>query len=77
MIPAAQAQRLVIEYRPKPTCKRCGGRGIDGYRTTLVPQPDGTKAWERGGPVRCACCKPVKRSVEVPAAVNPTTPAAE
>jgi hypothetical protein len=67
--------RLVIEYRPKPNCKRCGGRGTHGYRTTLVPQPDGTKRWERGSPVRCACCKAVQRTVDT-AADTPTPPPA-
>ena len=68
--------RLVVEYRPKPSCKRCGGRGTDGYRATLVQQPDGTKRWERGAPVRCACCKAVQRTVEAPPAADATPPAA-
>jgi len=62
----APSSKVVIEYLPKRTCKKCGGRGIDGYHTKLVATANG-KEWQRKGPVRCSCCKPVRvETVEVP-----------
>jgi hypothetical protein len=75
--PSTPAAKVVVEYRPKPTCKRCGGRGIDGYRTTQVRQPDGTATWQRGDPIRCACCREVRREVTAAPALGPSAPAAE
>jgi hypothetical protein len=59
----APAARLTIEYRPKPSCKRCGGRGFNGYHTSLVADKDGNKSWQRGAPARCSCCREVRREV--------------
>ncbi|MDD5542905.1 MAG: hypothetical protein PHX83_06990 [Acidobacteriia bacterium] len=62
----APAAKVVTEYRPKHSCKKCGGRGINGYHTKLVVTPTG-KEWQRQGPARCSCCKPVRvETVEMP-----------
>jgi len=65
--------KVVIEYRPKRTCKKCGGRGINGYHTKLVTTATG-KEWQRQGPARCSCCKPIKvETVEVPGGATTVT----